>query len=153
MNEINKYGTIGLVVLLALIIGGVIGKYLFPNEEKLIIKDSRQIVYDTVYREVPRVPIIITKVKPKIVHTSDTIISSVPFIASMDTIIGRDTVSANFEYPANLFSLALRMKPDSVRIETVKLFEQVSKEREWWELPLGILTGALIGFIGGYLAK
>ena len=104
---------------------------------------------DTVYRAVPAEPVVITKIKTKIVRTSDTIIRFQPFIAMVDTVIKHDTINASFEYPANLFSLTVRSHPDTLMTERILYSANKSGSEEWWIKPL-IFAGGLIGgyFIG-----
>ncbi len=143
-NSIWKY-------ISCIIIGFIVAIYVLPEKE-IIVKQPyaiERIVTDTVIRTINRKPIIINKVKTKIIHTRDTVIITRPFVALLDTILRRDTVSAKFQYPENLFSVAIRNSPDSIAIEQVSIYKTIEKERPWWEVPAYILGGVATGYLLG----
>lgn len=98
-------------------------------------------------------PIVIEKIKPKIIYKRDTIIETKPFIAVVDTVIKRDTVYAKYEFPDNSFDLMIRKKPDSTMIQTIYITKEIMRERSWWETPVYIIGGVAVGFTVGSLTK
>jgi hypothetical protein len=101
------------------------------------------ILRDTIIKTIPSEPIILEKVKMKIVYRADTIIQTAPFTASIDTIIVKDTLNAVYKFPENLFSLSLRMPQD-----TIKTIYQVSVpvvKCVWYDKLLYFGAGALSG--------
>ena len=106
---------------------------------------------DTIYRAVPSEPIVVTKIKTKIVRTSDTVIRFQPFIARVDTVIKHDTINAAFEYPANLFSLTVRSHPDTLMTERILYTMNNTRSEEWWIKPLVFAGGVIGGYFIGLL--
>jgi hypothetical protein len=104
---------------------------------------------DTIYREVPSEPIVISKVRTRIVYQKDTIIETQPFTAVVDTIINRDTLHTEFNFPENSFSMLLLRKPDTVTVYKVTMLETPPQKSNWWEVPLSILGGAALGYAFG----
>lgn len=94
-------------------------------------------------------PIVIEKAKTKIVYTRDTVILTKPFVATIDTIVKKDTVFAKFKYPLNSFDLWIKRKPDSTLIQIITITKEVVRERPWWEASAYTLGGAVIGFVLG----
>ena len=101
---------------------------------------------DTIYRKVPSEPIVISKVRTRIVYQKDTIIETQPFTAVVDTIINSDTLHTEFSFPENSFSMLLLRKPDTVTVYKVTMLKTPQIERKWWEVPLSILGGAALGY-------
>ena len=135
--------------LVCFIIGFGLANIFLPlkRTQPAVPPETKTIAYDTVYKLVPAKPIIINKVRPKLVYIRDTIIQTKPFAASIDTVIQRDTVRAYYEFPVNLFSLDIRRHPDSLRIEKLTILQSVEKPRPWWETPAYIVGGILTGMI------
>ena len=131
-------------LILSFASGFVFGKYYFHNEiDNVIVKR------DTVLKTVNPQPLILEKVKTKIIKTRDTIIITKPFKAVVDTIIKRDTVFAKFEYPENLFSLSIKSKPDTIKTYSI-IFRGIKERKEnWWEKPLIIFSSLTAGYLIG----
>ena len=104
---------------------------------------------DTIYKEIPSEPIVISKVRTRIVYRKDTIIETQPFTAVIDTIINRDTLHTEFSFPENNFSMLLLRKPDTVTVYKVTMLETPPQKSKWWEVPLSILGGAALGYAFG----
>ena len=117
-----------------------------------VITDTK-VKHDTEYVVTNQEPIVITKYKPKIVYKSDTVIITKPFTIIVDTIIKKDTVKARYNFPENIFDLAVLKKPDSTMIQTITITKEIIKERPWWEASAYTLGGALIGFVLGKTIK
>ena len=147
-----KQVIIGIVLILC---GAGLSFLLFPGREKVKLEPFRveTIIKDTVEKLVYKDPIIITKMKTKIIEKADTVVQAVPFTARIDTIIKYDTINARFEFPENLFSLQVRKKPDSALFETRTVFRTVEKEKPWWETPAYVIGGTVIGFLLGSMGK
>ena len=110
---------------------------------------QEKIVRDTVIKTIRPEPLVIEKVKARKVFIRDTVIVSRPYIAIVDTVVRRDTVRAEYEFPLNLFSLDIRRAADSVKIETITISKYIKESRPWWELPLSVAAGAGIGYLAG----
>jgi hypothetical protein len=104
---------------------------------------------DTIYKEIPSEPIVISKMKTKIIYQKDTIIETQPFTAVVDTIINRDTLHTEFNFPENSFSMLLLRKPDTVMVQKITTIETPPQKSNWWEVPLSILGGAALGYAFG----
>jgi hypothetical protein len=104
---------------------------------------------DTIYQEVPAKPIIINKIRTKIIYQKDTIIETQPFTAVIDTIINHDTLHTEFSFPENSFSMLFLRKPDTVIVQKVTTIETQPLKSTWWEVPLSILGGAALGYVFG----
>ena len=102
---------------------------------------------DTIIKTVESEPVIIEKIKPKIIYSRDTVIKTNPFVAFVDTVIKRDTVFAEYTYPENLFSLEIREPVDSIMIPQITEYKE--KQVEWWEKPLFFITGSFVGYLLG----
>ena len=74
---------------------------------------------DTIYKIIQKDPIEIIRTKPKLRIVRDTVIQSPEFIAVLDTVIRRDTIRAEYEFPQNLLSLQIRQSPDSLIQERI----------------------------------
>ena len=108
-----------------------------------------QVLRDTVYSVIRSEPIIINKVKTKIHKIKDTIIATNPFRAELDTVVQSDTVRFRYDFPDNLMSLDIRKPPDSTSIQRIMVLQPPEKDKSWWENPILILAGVLLGFILG----
>lgn len=126
-----------LIAVLSMLLGFGVSNEYFRKIEKIIKTDT--ITY------VPE-PIILERVRPRLIYRKDTIIQSKPFTALMDTIYRHDTIRVSYDFPDNNMQLAIRMATDTVynQYEAAKI---ECKESKWWEAP-AIATG---GFILGIL--
>ena len=115
------------------------------------IVKNREIIRDTIIKEIKLPPVRIVKAKPVIKIVRDTVIETKPFIASLDTIAINDTVKMQYEFPENYFSLQVMRKPDSVRLEKLTLIEKTMENGNWWEKPAYFTGGALLGLIIGLI--
>ncbi len=147
--EKYKYiaGTILILVMIALsFFLGRSTKHCEPITNTIIRKDTVLIIKESE-------PIVIEKIKPKIIYKRDTMIETKPFVAVVDTVIKRDTVYAKYEFPENSFDLMIRKKPDSTMIQTIYITKEIMRERSWWETPVYIIGGVAVGFTVGSLTK
>lgn len=148
-------GAIGLI-LTCTALGIVIGYLLFrrdcldttPREVRSI-----EVVHDTIVKVVQRPPVYV-RGAAKVVY--DTIVQSAPvpcpgFVATLDTVLRRDTISVAYEHPRAAFTLALRSAPDSVRVEyqSVVITTERRTERPWWVDALTHLGAGAIGYAVG----
>lgn len=139
-----------LIVLIAALAAGIAaGMFLFPRE-KIIEKPAyaKTTRIDTVFAVKRAKPITIYKTKMKVVEVRDTVVERRPYIAKIDTVIVRDTVSARYEFPENLLSLDVRRAADTSVVERIIVFRYVKKERSWTESATlaggGVLLGVLL---------
>ncbi len=147
--EKNKY-----IFALALLIIVLLLSFLLGRSSKNC-NDSVQTIIkrDTLIIVKQSEPLIIEKIKPKIIIQEDTLILTKPFVAIVDTIIKRDTIYAKFEFPVNTFDLWIKRKPDSTLIQTITITEEVMKERPWWEASAYTIGGTVAGFLIGRTIK
>lgn len=109
---------------------------------------------DTIYKIIQKEPIEIVRTKPKLRIVRDTVIQSPEFIATVDTVIRRDTIRAEYEFPQNLLSLQIRQSPDSLMQEriTIQTKEYIDRTK-WWEKPLIAIAGIVVGIVVGRVGK
>lgn len=110
-------------------------------------------IKDTIEKIKYSEPIIITKVRTKIIKTSDSQIVTNPFISKLDTIINQDTITAVYEFPENMFSIKFHSAPDTVTLRKIELIQNNKEEKKWWEVPLYITGGIILGFLIGSAGK
>jgi hypothetical protein len=158
---VNDDRTIAGIMLLlaALLCGGVVGWYLKPCDcPQGPAASSIEYHVDTVEHIVTRPPITITKALADTVRVHDTTVlyQTPAFTAALDTVLSqRDTVSATFDYPAYTFSVALRQAPDTVQIEhrTITLTNTNYERRPWWMDALTHVGAAALGYGVGTLTN
>ena len=138
----------GIIIIASLFIGLLLGRNC--SDKVRIVKD-RQVIRDTIIKEIKLPPVKIVKAKPIIRIIRDTMIETKPFIASLDTIAKDDTVKMEYEFPENYFSLEVKRKPDSVRLEKLTVIEKTMENGNWWEKPAYFTGGALLGIIIGLI--
>ena len=140
------------VSILFFIIGFLVCAFINSREE-IIVKARDVVVRDTIVEYIEQEPLIIEKVKTKIQIKSDTIIKTLPFIASMDTVLLSDTIHASFEFPENHMSVNLRKGLDSIQVRNIEVIKTIKEEDPWWETPAYILSGTLLGYLLGGIDK
>ena len=130
----NMYIIIGLA---ALIIGFLIGNIVFRSDAEVKYVNKLTVRIDTLetFVELPVKNIYIkSKAKVEYINTTDTVIVTTrPFIASIDTVVKRDSIYTSYEFPKNEFVFDLRQAPDSIKVETIKIFQEREREKEWHE--------------------
>ena len=143
-----------LIIGIALLLLIVVLAFLLGRSSK-DCNDSFQTILkrDTLIIVKQSEPLIIEKIKPKIIIQKDTLILTKPFVAIVDTIIKRDTVFAKYEFPQNNFNLLIRRKQDSIIVQTVYITKEIVKERPWWEASAYTLGGTVAGFLIGRTIK
>lgn len=157
MNNLNSYWP----VLIALLIGGVIGWLLKPTEDAGYGRVPSLRV-DTVVRVIEHAPVSISApARVRIVRDTvivngmaverDTAYTTPPFVATLDTIVGRDTVSSMYQYPQNTMSVVLRRAADSIRVEyrTITLTTEPKEHRSFLEYLGVFAVGGALGFVVG----
>jgi len=87
----------------------------------------------------------VDRIVPKILVRRDTIIKTQPFVATIDTVIRRDTVFLRYDFPENLFTMKLTPAADSIKIE--KIYEYKEKELTWFEKATMFAAGFGIAFL------
>lgn len=144
----------GLMLLLAmLLIGGVIGWYLKPCPKIPPTTDVR-IQTDTITHTITQPPIYVKgKAVVRYVHDTTFVHDTTAqptqaFVATLDTVADGDTINARYEYPQHTFSVLLKQKPDSVRIEqqTIYITKTDIVKREWYIDALGIVGSFAVGY-------
>jgi hypothetical protein len=145
---------IGLSVLLICILL-IIFYYFCRTDSDNISSVGQTVTIDTVFIVKPAEPIVVEKVRTKIVYTKDTLIVTKPFIASFDTIIRHDTIRMSYSYPENSMSLFLNPKPDTSSIRYITIFKEITKEKPepWWKSPLMFAAGAVSGVLAARIIR
>jgi len=126
-----------ILVILALLIGMAITKVYYPNQIINHTTDTLTIVQE---------PIVIEKLKPKLIYKSDTIIQTRPFTAVVDTIYKYDTIQVRYDYPENEMQIAIRMATDTV-YNKKEIITIESQKEPWWEDPLIATGGLVLGYL------
>ncbi len=140
-----------VIALISLVMGALIYHLLFRKEP--INYESIRIIRDTVYRVEQREPIILSKVEPKLIYLRDTVYQSKPFVAILDTIVKTDTVFLSYEFPENLFELAIKHQQDTNMVAEIIVRQEGSKKESAREHPLLMIALFLIGLLVGNLVK
>lgn len=133
-------------ILLTLIIVAIIYFILqnnINNKQNLVVHKI-----DTIIKIIPQKEIKIVEGKPKIQYIRDTIVQTQPFVARLDTILLRDTIFAQYQYPENLMSIEVRTSNDSIRLPRITI-ERTKYERNWYELATAYGGGIILGLILG----
>ncbi len=148
----NKKYSLGLA-LAALIAGLIIGFMLKKEHGFTIYKHMKDIItlHDTVVHVIKQEPLRLHKIKAKIEKKSDSVFETSPFVARLDTLTGKDTIKASYEFPANLFSLEVNRQPDSIKVEKLTKIETVKEEKPWWENAGWFTGGTVVGIIVGLI--
>lgn len=157
-----------MACLFSALIGGVIGWYLKPCPcEGVPAPADAQIQHDTI-REVRFIPPFMAEGKAKVRRTTrtehDTVFlpaeitdeivpdSEIPkpdYVATLDTIIGKDTASLRYDYRSLLFAVDLRRAPDSINYVTTTITLTKYEQRPWWIDALTHVGAATLGFAFG----
>lgn len=120
-----------------------------------------EVVHDTVYEVVHRPPMIVRGPATRIVRR-DTVHDTTyieraapcaPYVAVLDTIVSRDTLTVEYKHPEASFSVMLRQRPDSI----VKVFTTVTNTVHqgpdiWAQIGTHAAT-MLVGYGVGRLAR
>ncbi|TNE35134.1 hypothetical protein EP342_02060 [bacterium] len=126
-----------LIAVLSMLLGFGISQEYYSKVEKIVKTDTLTIVPE---------PIVLERVKPKLIYKRDTIIETKPFTAILDTIYKFDTIQVNYDYPENNMRIAIRMATDTVYNEYETLKEECKKQ-EWWEAPAIAAGGIILGIL------
>lgn len=141
-------------IIFSLFLGLIAGFFSNPSGRVENQNNNKEIIIrDTIEKIKYSEPIIITKVKTRIIKTSDSEIVVNPFVSKLDTIINKDTVNAVFEFPENLLSINFRKAPDTLMLRKIEIIRNNQIETNWWEVPLYITSGVLLGYIIGSFGK
>lgn len=142
-----------LILFLCVLLGFFSGYFLNPKKSNERNEIKEIFIKDTIEKIKYSEPIIITKVKTKIIKTSDSQIVTNPFISRLDTIINQDTISSVYEFPDNLLSIKFNTAPDTMMLRKIEIVKNNPKEDKWWEVPLYIAGGVILGFLIGSAGK
>ena len=104
------------------------------------------IKFDTILIYKPQ-PIILEKIVPKIIYKRDTIITTKPFVARVDTVIKYDSIKIEYHFPENNIDLSINRNFDTIRVEKYLYNHIKSNDNEWYINYIGFL----IGFASGYI--
>lgn len=84
---------------------------------------------DALIKISPPKTIKIERTKVKIKYVRATFILEKPFVASLDTVIGSDSLSAKYFSPINEMSIDFRHTPDTTKI-SILLTQQIEKKNQ-----------------------
>jgi len=152
MNRtINNIIIAVLLILLGMILGLIVSLNITGNPFRTnpVIKTETVTTIDTIYHTLPSDTITIEKMYAKRVYIRDTIIETRPFVATIDTVIMNDTIRMGYSFPENYFSLQYRSGVEEIPIPYTTIIETKIRKRAWWELPVAIVGGGLVGYAIG----
>lgn len=135
------------IAIISMVLGFVFGYLIFRNGSNENEWGELSMRIDTIVRIVPAEPLIVERVKTKVIYKGDTIVEARPFVATVDTVVKQDTIFARYEFPENLFSLNLRRSDDTLRTVMVKTEVVKSEGRDWWEGPAIGVAGVVVGYL------
>lgn len=147
-----------ILVLIAAIAAFLTG-YQLGGSTDTVEQTPTGVRIDTVWQYVQRPPLLIAgKARIRTVYDTvwagdsvwvrDTMYTTPPFVAELDTIVGKDTASMRYTYPRGEFELSLRRAPDSVRVE-FKTVTVKDNDREWWHDGVMLLGAFAVGYAFG----
>jgi uncharacterized phosphosugar-binding protein len=87
----------------------------------------------------------------KIIEQQGQEIKTQPFEASADTVVDNDTIKISYSFPENNFNLKIFPGADSIMIQRIFTETHSYLPEQWWENPLYLTIGILIGLIIGVL--
>ncbi|MBS1562578.1 MAG: hypothetical protein JSS89_13315 [Bacteroidetes bacterium] len=156
-----------MLALIFTLIGGCIGWFLKPCPCDGAAPVGGEIKRDTI-REVRFIPPFMAEGKAKVRRTTrtehDTVflpaeitdeivpdddIPKPDYVATLDTIIGKDTASLRYDYRSLLFAVDLRRAPDSINYVTTTITLTKYEQRPWWIDALTHVGAATLGFAFG----
>jgi hypothetical protein len=126
-----------VIALISILLGFGLSQQYFTETEQIVRVDTLTVIPE---------PIVIERVKPKIVYKSDTIVRSKPFTAVIDTVLKLDTIRVSYDFPENNMRLAIRMATDTVYNSYETIIEKCPKSK-WWETPAIATGGVLLGIL------
>lgn len=148
----KEYWIIGILAILLCI--SIVAYCSRPVKVKTVIKEVSKI--DTEFVETikqGKITIIkgdaIIEYKPFFIKDSiiDTVFTTKPFTASLDTIL-RDTFNLKFEFPEKKFEFVLRPVPDT--LQTIIIKTEIERQKTFFEKyiekPLYFSGGVLISY-------
>ena len=149
MDKDNVY-----ILLLAILILGI-GYYLGYNAGRSYVKyKPLTLIHKDTVKVIKEVPKIVMQKKAKIKYLRDTILTTQPFEAVVDTVLLKDTVYIAYSFPANTFNVSIARGADTNQIERnyYLVNEQQNKQSRWTSTALNILGGFLGGLAVGFMA-
>lgn len=144
------YKVLIIIILIAIISGLISFNFIFDNNSVRQTKEVSQRT-DTVFVDIPVKPLIIENMAAKITGKPGSEIKIQPFEASADTIVDNDTIKISYSFPENNFNLKIYPGADSLMIQRIFTETHSYLPKPWWENPLYLAIGILIGFIIGVL--
>ncbi|MCX6148342.1 MAG: hypothetical protein NTW25_13995 [Candidatus Kapabacteria bacterium] len=135
-----------LIIIIILLFIALI--YLF-NESNNKDINNQIIKRDTVLKYIEHKPINVNNKKAKIKYIKDTIISTKPYEASLDTIINKDTISLSYIYPDNIFNLNINKSIDTLKCEREIITNNNNKDSNWFDIAIASISGIILGYILG----
>lgn len=149
MDKYNVY-----ILLLAILILGI-GYYLGYNAGRSYVKcNPLTLIHKDTVKVIKEVPKIVMQKKAKIKYLRDTVLTTRPFEAVVDTVLLKDTVYIAYSYPENTFNVSIARGADTNLIERnyYLVNEQQNKQSSWTSAALNILGGFLGGLVVGFMA-
>jgi hypothetical protein len=117
---------------------------------RTIVRPPDTVYIDRVVAKKVYVPYKIVTQNGDTVYNHDTVFTSKPFVASMDTIIGCNLVKLSYRYPENSFeNLTFRSCPDTIVLTDTTY--RTTTTSTWIEDAIYVAGGVAIGLIGGFI--
>ncbi len=142
-----------LVVVILLVLLGL-SQFREPRTIRIQARDTI-LVKEPIYIEAPAK----IKYKTKVVFRADTVVvtDSTRWEACVDTLIQKTEIKACYLYPENTFWFYVYSKPDTVKVQSVEIFERPllirEKEMPWFYVGLVGVGCFLFGTAIGQAAK
>lgn len=136
-------------IIVAFIAGGVVGWVLHQPGTHHTESVTRHV--DTVVHTITHEPVIINRAPADTVtmHHTDTVYQTPAFTARIDTVVLRDTITAEYHFPQHTFSVALKQAADSIHIEYITNTVTVHRNPAWYEWAGVALGGLATGYLMG----
>jgi len=135
-----QYSFYFLIILIAILLFFLFTSNETQKIEKKIFKFDTTIIYK------PQ-PIIIEKIIPKIKYKRDTIITTKPFVARVDTVIKYDTIKIEYHFPENNLDFSINRNFDTIKVEKYLFNDIKTEDNEWYINYIGFLVGFASGYI------
>ena len=149
---------IALVMIVLLIVALFFVKNCTQADKPIIIHNSTEKIqgktdtvfqYDTIIRFIKGKAIIQYRDRPETTEVNGKAVIVNPFVAKIDTAIGKDSFRIKYSYPLNEFELKYK-RYDSIqylsRTDTLKTTNTIIESNPWYEYLIYVLGGFVVGY-------
>jgi len=117
---------------------------------RTVVMPPDTVYIDRVIAKKVYVPLKVVKPNGDTVYNYDTVFTTKPFVASMDTIIGCNTVKLSYRYPENAFEkIEFRSCPDTIVLTDTTYRTRTTTT--WYEDAIYVAGGIAVGLVGGFI--